>query len=383
MVLDDFDDDGLTDIAGIIFSGEFDPRNFSVAFNKGRCLYDLVFHEAALAGPGEGGAIGPLISVKSENGVVGISEEWGSGSSSQLYTYQLHFDKGRFGFLNTTYTDRIPITGAALTHTTDYTNLITSRTVKDMKKSGKEKSMYYNIISNKSEGPIIIDGRKNETEWRKAPSVRIAGKNFVSFGKKRVDNCDDLSFAVESIWKDGFLYFYATVQDGDKVFWEGGNPVNRDHLEIWLDFRPAVDNIENIYEFKPVKRPAKTMTFQWGIVPVRDSKKALAYQLYPKQQTVKNIEAAYIENKNGYAVEIKMPFDINRFKLKWFSRSNNEKIPYCNFTILVSDSDNRKKNRQESIIGSSNFKWGSPFNMGIIYLYENYTTPVFPQFGFK
>lgn len=265
--------------------------------------------------------------------------EWNSGSSGGFYRANLTYDD------SLVYTNNITVS-------LDNEMINYNETVNFITRSFSRKTEKFT-----NDGPLII-----------ATDKKIAGlpfKDFIPiFGKQNIKNRSDLSAAATITYSKSEAFFSIDVQDDFLVF---GKNIKSDHIELW--WSDAV--FEGELNTKPTEKTRQLLIFFDGTTsfcipgyPENDSK-IIANDITLKKTTT------------GYTVSFSVPLRI----LYTTNSFNNDTLPQSNndgnimlMTIIVSDTDESKK--QESMIATSNLKWGNSSTFGRVALIKNGKIPV-------
>ncbi|MDI6735540.1 MAG: sugar-binding protein [bacterium] len=189
---------------------------------------------------------------------------------------------------------------------------------------------------------IIIDGRLNE--WTDVKEVSMDKNEYVIYEPSNWQGKDDLSAMAMVQGDDKNLYLAVEVKDDKFVQQFSGDKIlNGDHLEVWFATPKG--------------------TYQLGISPGDFEKLGAEVLLWlpgvstkKKQDILKGTEVASKKDSTGYFLEAKIPL-----ANLGIDPQKNKSI---GFTVVISDTDNKAKPKQDCLLASSELKWNKPETFG-------------------
>lgn len=384
IIYDDFNKDGKTDIAAIF--SPYDPKKskddwadngarmeyrfLAIAFAGDKGL-KLVYNEQAVLCAGCGGAYGePDLQLSSKNGVIELGD-YGGSAFRWGHGYSLRYEQGRIKVIGLASTFYHNVNGKSENYNVNYNTMEYYHHKYNMFKDIKESKVWAKLLAaNKTDSAITIDGSIAKKEWQKALFYTVKDKKFVTFNSKNWKGKKDLSFSTALLWDDANFYISLKVKDDNIVEADKAkNIIHTDHIEIWIDL--TVPH----YKDKNPKRAAQIilpLKFAKGVYQPAASSN-LKVQGWTRK-LIKTIKISAQKTKSGYNMEISIPYSKLLGK-RAIPIYEGQPFP---FTILVSDSDNLIKPRQDKLMGTSQYQFGNDKTTGKCWFRKQYRKPELP-----
>ncbi|MEW6096155.1 MAG: sugar-binding protein [bacterium] len=191
---------------------------------------------------------------------------------------------------------------------------------------------------------IVIDSILSEWEWKDVKEIAIDKKEYVTYKPSNWQGKEDLSGIAMAQRDNKNLYLAIKVKDDNFVQpFTGDNILKGDHLELWFETPKGI--------------------YQFGISPGDFEKLDSEILLWlpgvstkKRQDMLRGIKIASIKTKTGYNLEAKIPLA----NLGIDSQKNKA----IGFTLVISDTDNKAKPEQDTLLASSDLKWNKPETFG-------------------
>ena len=205
----------------------------------------------------------------------------------------------------------------------------------------------YNFFVYHYEEKLVIDG-KMEDRWRSVRPVRLGNaKTDITHGEKNWSGIKDLSSQVRTMVGRDKIFIFGEIND-DQIVFDESDSLKQDHIELWLSF--SDDNLH-----------------QLGIFNNQ------VYDYYPEIRENDSIESRLVKSDTGYNVEVAIPIE----EYAEWSLSSYDEI---GFTFVISDTDSAVNRAQDTLITSSDLKWGKSDTLGkIIMRFRPYNVEEFDE----
>lgn len=371
----DFNGDGRSDYAAVVRTGDFEMQKLLITAGGPDNTQRVQLLEEAFTEPGAGGALGVLPSLSWHESILRTTETGGSSSGGWRYVFDLAFSGEGFAFSRSTIKRENRNTGSFFKRETDYETLLTTKTLKKNTTKDPARVKYYNLISSKIAANAITHDPVGSDAWSEAQPITLSADCFIVFDKEHYGGNTDLSATVRTLWTRQALHFHVTVTDECAVFQPDETiSVRHDHVEIWFDGGHEQE------DYIPRSEPDSQLTTQMSFSPLEGSSDLVCYLLYPGEKQIHDARGTCTRLSNGYIIEVSVPSNYLPFVEEPFMFTQS--VKYLNCTLIVSDSDNAASPAQEAMLATSQFRWGSPFSMGKLLLFEKYSRPSFPDYGF-
>lgn len=375
IVRGDFNDDGRSDYAAVIRTGDFSMQKLLIAAGEPDNTLQVELLEDAFTEPGAGGTLGVLPTLSWDEPLLKTTEMGGSSSGGWRYEFHVGFTGDRFAFSRSMISRENRNIGSFFSRETDYETLLSIRTVGRSSTQKPAEVKYFNLVSSKIPPGSHEHGTVGSRAWSEATPLTVGAERFLVFDKGKYGGNADLSATVRTLWTNETLYFQVAVTD-DRVVLQPDETIaiHYDHVEIWFDEGEVQQS------YVPRNEPDSQVTTQLGFFPREGSRNIGCCMLYPEEKQIPEAAGTYTRLPGGYMVEVRLPRD--RFTFAESPCMRTQSVKYLGCTVVVSDSDNAAGPEQETMIATSQFTWGNPFSMGRLHLFEDYGRPCFPDYGF-
>lgn len=392
ILYDDFNGDEIIDIATIFrpFDEHIEEpgspvrsenRFLAVGFGDKSGEIQLALNEQAIPCLDCGGVYGiPVVSLASRNGVLMI-DSYGGSFWGWWEEQKIRYENGKFRVIG--YTESSSHTGLA--HFEYDLNFNTLEAVRkyeygEVKKETGE-VRFKNFFAQKRTGPLTIDGKLDEDDWKNAQTFDIQEKSAVVHKPENWSGAADLSFSAATLWDQESLYIGVNVTDENVIPVENWEKILKgDHLELWFDFSDLLSEFG--LETMEIRQKPDTAVAQIGVGLTESGSDNIVRFFYPEKPN-KNygITSSSSRTEKGYQIEIQIPFSI----LQEFVPEDYQWTVGQNFgfTVIVSDTDNPSQRRQDCLMATSGVKWGNPYTFGVCHLFDRYEKPDFPLEGWR
>jgi hypothetical protein len=263
---------------------------------------------------------------------------------------------------------------------TDYeNNTISETTWIDLTESGKEikeQAMEAVLLEITKGIELLVDGKSTEHDWRTGPRSKVADQEYVTFGQSNWSGPADLSFETAMRYDTKGLYLNIKVKDDKRVPYKK-SLLACDHVELWFDLDYSkVAMVDGDYELAELRTKPDAKTFQLAVLPKQGGACSFR-QFYPEGKEQEDIEGMVgysSETKDGWEIEFLLPFTV--FENIMQESMNTGDNAFMNMTITISDSDNAEQPKQETMMATSNLKWGNPCTFGKAFFKERVRKPI-------
>ncbi len=406
--IDDLNGDGIKDIAGVFVPtpSSKNPtedetnrineigRYLAIGFSDKKGNIELAFIQEALPCVWCGGVAFDYY-IDAKDGMLNIGVQ--NGSRSRYYkSEKIRYEDPTFKLVS--YTDGLADTFSYYyDESFNFDTGIGSRYlnyVGEDKKIQKIFSKYKNneitvqfplITARKAKTQINIDGKIDEKDWINSKVLTIKDKDYVVYKKENWDGEKDLSFSTSALWDKDYFYLYVQVVDDKLVFPKSASDMLKaDHIEIWFDFASEVlngaylempeDDNGDLFRYKPDKD-----TFQLAFSVDEAKNQPINTFFYPQNYKKDDtLKSSFSKTKDGYIIEVKIPFSSLNPKFidkEYFNKVNDfeyAKLKRLGVSVVVSDTDDSKNRKQDTLIATSQMEWGNPFTFGKSLLINEY-----------
>jgi len=392
VIYGDFNGDGIIDIATIFcpFDERIEEVNspvrsenrfLTVGFIDKSGGIQLALNEQAIPCLDCGGVYGsPEITLASKNGVI-IIDSYGGSTWRWWEEQKIRYEHDKFEVIGYSESSSHTPTLANFEYDLNVNTLEALRSYNYGElKEEKGEVRFKNFVARKRTEQLTIDGMLDEDDWKNAQTFNIQRKSAVVHKPENWNGASDLSFSAATLWDSESLYIAVSVTDENVIYVENWDKILKgDHLELWFDFSDfLVDLVENMQ----IRQKPDESVVQIGIGIAENSSDNIVRFLYPEKPNENyGIVSSSSLTPNGYQIEVQIPFSsLQKFvpeDYQWTSGRN------FGFTVVVSDTDNPAKRKQDCLMATSAVKWGNPYTFGACYLFEQYEKPEFPLEGWR
>ena len=391
----DLNNDSIDDVVTIFYAFDtlidapdsvvrVEDRFLAIGFGSAAGEFTLALNAQAVPCLDCGGMYGePEIGVTIDAGVITLSSFGGSNWRWE-HVQKIRYEDHAFKVIG--YTENAFHTGSGLTMGYDL-NLNTLKAVRNYTygEDGKEQEnvAFRTLMVNHAPVPITIDGILNEAAWLSAQTTTIRQASDIVYKPENWSGAADLSFAAATLWDAAGLYIGIVAED-DRVVpvdsWDG--ILKGDHLELWLDVADSL--VQWDVEGWPLRRKPDKRIMQIGVgIPVSGTVPVVR-ALYPEQpEGSLGITAAAAPTETGYILEVAIPRAvIDALALEETAWEWTTGLSF-GLSLVLSDTDDPQKRRQDCLMATSAVQWGTPYTLGAGHLVETYTKPDVPLQGWR
>ncbi|MEQ9289367.1 MAG: sugar-binding protein [Cyclobacteriaceae bacterium] len=217
----------------------------------------------------------------------------------------------------------------------------------------------------------------------------ISESKYIVYKPENWVDKKDLSFSTSTTWDSEFIYLNVEVTDDEVILNSGEDIIYGDHIEFWLDFsneritKSKHDVFLEGSRFKYYRtiRNEPDSTLVQGIIGLNQNDiNSSSVIINRKESTNITLESKHKLTDTGYSVEFTIPLkqlgkEIFNIDLD-YSYTNE-----LGFTVVVSDTDNSKTKKQETLMATSTLKHGNPFTLGSLFLIDKFEMPVYQSWS--
>lgn len=214
---------------------------------------------------------------------------------------------------------------------------------------------YATIYAERLGGVLNIDGNDDEAAWK---GVRTLDTCWITYGRNSWEGKEDCWMSTRALYDDENVYIFVKVADDSYV-----KPakiedlMSCDHLELWIDKLTSLVSEAGDYYPELWDRVKDPYVSQIALAEGSASKPILERWLPEDSDTRVFVKAGFSKSEKGVNYELAIPW----------SEFDYECSPSCaSFSLVYSDSDNKSKPKQETLIATSELRWADPFTFGVL-----------------
>lgn len=214
---------------------------------------------------------------------------------------------------------------------------------------------YATIYADRAGGVVDLDGADDEDAWKGARTLDTC---WITYGRNSWEGEGDAWMSVRSLYDDDNLYLFVEITDDSYIKpSKAEDLMASDHLELWIDKLTTLAREADEYYPEEWDRVKDPYVSQIALAEVAAAKPMLERWLPDNSDPRVFVKAGFSKSKKGINVELAIP---------WSEFGYEYSPAYASFSLVYSDSDNKSKPKQETLLGTSRLQWADPFTFGII-----------------